>query len=135
MAAVAAPETGLHALPQSTAGFVLGVDLVKHSAKYGAIVGSSAGLGAALMAAASRVSRGDRDWRSIGKAALSAVGTGAVVGVVATVVSGGAGAGVAALFGRGALTLATRAFTGTIVATLISGPVSRSMREIVDNVL
>jgi hypothetical protein len=65
---------------------------------------------------------------------LSTLGTGAVVGAVATVAAGGAGAGFATLFGSGALTLATRAFAGTIVATLINEPVRRTMRHIVEQV-
>jgi hypothetical protein len=106
------------------------VDLLVSAAKVGAIAGAAAGAGVALVGGVAAASgrSGDDSYTVLGSS-LSQIGNGAIVGALA---ASATGIGVAALVGRGLLTVAAPALVGTVAAAAVQNPVSRFTRDAAD---
>jgi hypothetical protein len=109
------------------------VELLASSAKIGALTGAAAGAGVVLVggvAAARRKS--DQDGFTLLGRSLSQIGHGAILGAIGALAASATGIGVAALVGRGLLTVAAPALVGTFAAAAAQGPVSRFTRDVSD---
>jgi hypothetical protein len=109
------------------------VDLLVSAAKIGALTGAAAGAGVAVVGgvAAARGRSGDDGYAVLGQS-LSQIGNGAILGAIGALAASATGIGVAALVGRGLLTLAAPALVGTVAAAAVQAPVSRFTRDAAD---